>query len=62
MIIGMAYTAKSACAHFVNAAAHQTAQGLAVAAQSMFIDLKAKAPANATDSISKLDKGFADLK
>jgi hypothetical protein len=46
----------------VNVAAHQTAQGLAAAAQTMFSDLKAKAPANATDSISKLDKGFVDLK
>ena len=46
----------------VNAAAYQTAQGLAAAAQDMFNDLKAKAPANTTDTISKLDKGFADLK
>jgi hypothetical protein len=49
-------------ATIVNVAAHQTAQGLTAAAQTMFTDLKAKAPANATDSISKLDKGFADLK
>lgn len=49
-------------ATIVNVAAHQTAQGLTVAAQTMFTDLKAKAPANATDSISKLDKGFVDLK
>lgn len=49
-------------ATIVNVAAHQTAQGLAAAAQNMFNDLKAKAPANTTDSISKLDKGFADLK
>jgi hypothetical protein len=49
-------------ATIVNVAAHQTAQGLTAAAQTMFNNLKAKAPSNATDSITKLDKGFADLK
>jgi len=45
----------------VNVAAYQTAQGLAAAAQDMFNDLKAKAPANATSSISEIDQGFTDL-
>jgi hypothetical protein len=52
----------TATTDIVNAAAYQTAQGLAGAAQNMFNDLKAKAPANATSSISKIDQGFADLK
>jgi hypothetical protein len=45
-----------------NAAAYQTAKGLAAAAQTMYNDLKAKIGGNASSAITALDQGFAKLK
>jgi hypothetical protein len=45
----------------VNAAAYQTAQGLATSAQGMYNDLKTKMPSNNTAAITNLDQGFTKL-
>ena len=45
----------------VNAAAYQTAQGLATSAQGMYNDLKTKMPSNNTAAITNLDQGFIKL-
>jgi hypothetical protein len=45
----------------VNPAAHQTAQGLAAAAQNMFNDLKTQGASNASSAVTDLGQAFAKL-
>jgi hypothetical protein len=45
----------------VNPAAHQTAKGLAAAAQNMFNDLKTQAASNASSAVTDLGQAFAKL-